>query len=552
MIENTCKIGGTAVIGYTPENNARELRFDIGRWKAAWPDATPEMVVVRPGEDVARPVVTRVEGNWIIWTVRRYDTAINGSGRMWVIFSGADGEMLGETPATMIRVMPGPPNIDGEEPPETEIPWVSKTLSAASRAEDAAKRAEDAADRVQAGEGTGGGGSGEPGEDGGYYVPSVSSSGDLSWQASKEGMPEVPGANIKGPKGDAGRGISNIERTDGDGSAGTVDTYTIYYTDGTKSTYQVRNGADGKDGSNAEGGGASVELDNTLTQSGKAADAKATGDALNELKEANAQQDTVIAKKANDADLAAVAKSGNYNDLSNKPTIPAAYTLPIANATTLGGVKPVAATADMTQDVGVTADGRLKTPAASGEQIKAAVNEFLTENPVDAENCEIFTVIADGGESWIGFTYEELGISGPADVKAIMFSGENLIYVNESVTGSQQCFVKIKPEYSVYGIVLQGSYTCDSGPSANRNTFDTSKIEFIAPAVWAAEAEYVPRASFVCFGNNHVTSQMQIHNNRYPPGDPGWYHSTGLWMGHINSESTWAAGAKFTVKIWRR
>ena len=208
MIENTCKIGGSAIIGYTPENNARELRFDIGKWKAAWPDATPEMVVVRPGEDVARPVVTRVAGNWIIWTVRRYDTAIDGSGRMWVVFSGADGEMLGETPATRISVMPGPPNIDGEDPPETEIPWVSKTLNAASRAEDAAKRAEDAADRVQAGGGTGGG-SGEPGEDGGYYMPSVSSSGDLSWQASKEGMPEVPGANIKGPKGDTGdRGLT--------------------------------------------------------------------------------------------------------------------------------------------------------------------------------------------------------------------------------------------------------------------------------------------------------------------------------------------------------
>ena len=68
------------------------------------------------------------------------------------------------------------------------------------------------------------------------------------------------------------------------------------------------------------GGGA--EPDATLTQSGKAADAKATGDALNELKEANVKQDTEIGKKANDADLAAVAKSGSYNDLTNKPTIP--------------------------------------------------------------------------------------------------------------------------------------------------------------------------------------------------------------------------------------
>ena len=89
----------------------------------------------------------------------------------------------------------------------------------------------------------------------------------------------------------------------------------------------------------SEGGGTPVEIDDTLTQSGKAADAKAVGDQLSALNEANAQQDTEIAKKANDADLASVAKSGSYNDLSNKPTIPSAYTLPTASASVLGGVK---------------------------------------------------------------------------------------------------------------------------------------------------------------------------------------------------------------------
>lgn len=45
-----------------------------------------------------------------------------------------------------------------------------------------------------------------------------------------------------------GRGIKSITRTSGNGAAGTVDTYTIYYSDGTTSTYQVRNGADGAQG----------------------------------------------------------------------------------------------------------------------------------------------------------------------------------------------------------------------------------------------------------------------------------------------------------------
>lgn len=81
-----------------------------------------------------------------------------------------------------------------------------------------------------------------------------------------------------------------------------------------------------------------VEIDDTLTQIGKASDAKAVGDRLNELNEANAAQNTEIAKKANDAGLAKVAKSGSYNDLTNKPTIPTVPSaLPNPNALTFTG-----------------------------------------------------------------------------------------------------------------------------------------------------------------------------------------------------------------------
>lgn len=48
------------------------------------------------------------------------------------------------------------------------------------------------------------GSSGEAGEDGGYYQPSVSEAGVLSWTASKSSMPTVEDANIKGPQGEKG------------------------------------------------------------------------------------------------------------------------------------------------------------------------------------------------------------------------------------------------------------------------------------------------------------------------------------------------------------
>jgi hypothetical protein len=54
-------------------------------------------------------------------------------------------------------------------------------------------------------------------------------------------------AGPQGSNGLDGVGIFSITRTDGDGSPGTVDTYTIVYSDGAESTYTVTNGADGKD-----------------------------------------------------------------------------------------------------------------------------------------------------------------------------------------------------------------------------------------------------------------------------------------------------------------
>lgn len=150
--------------------------------------------------------------------------------------------------------------------------------------------------------------------------------------------------------------------------------------------------------------------------------------------------------KANNEDLAKVAKSGSYTDLTNKPTIPTvpeslknpnkltftgavtaeydggapvsveipaggsgSYTLPIANAITLGGVKPEAKTDAMNQPVGVDANGRLYAPAAAlptDEQVGTAVSAYLTENPVSAEGTfkgELLWEVTTDGETgyWV-------------------------------------------------------------------------------------------------------------------------------------------------------
>ena len=82
-----------------------------------------------------------------------------------------------------------------------------------------------------------------------------------------------------------------------------------------------------------------AKIDDTTPSSTTVYSSQKIESVVSALNEANAAQDTEIAKKANNADLAAVAKSGSYNDLTGKPTIPAAYTLPTASASVLGGVK---------------------------------------------------------------------------------------------------------------------------------------------------------------------------------------------------------------------
>lgn len=110
------------------------------------------------------------------------------------------------------------------------------------------------------------GADGADGEDGGYYSPSVDSSGNLSWTPSKTLMPVPATVNIKGPKGDTGakgatgatgpQGATGATGADGfspvvtltDFEEGTGDTgVTIAVTNknGTTTTKKVYNGTDG-------------------------------------------------------------------------------------------------------------------------------------------------------------------------------------------------------------------------------------------------------------------------------------------------------------------
>ena len=152
-----------------------------------------------------------------------------------------------------------------------------------------------------------GGGSGEAG---GYYAPAVDAAGNLSWTASKTDMPAVDGANIKGPKGDTGAtGATGPKgETGATGAQGPQGPKGDTGANGPKGETGATGatgpkGDKGADGKSAyayavEGGYTGTEaeftaklakeipvVDDTLAQTGQAADAAAVGDRLSVLSE---------------------------------------------------------------------------------------------------------------------------------------------------------------------------------------------------------------------------------------------------------------------------
>lgn len=111
---------------------------------------------------------------------------------------------------------------------------------------------------------------GKNGNDGGYYTPVVtqviSGSMHIAFVPSDDSMPVIPPVEIPLPAGEGGEdGVSpTVSVTDITGG------HRITITDASgQKTFDVM-----------DGGGGSVDIDDTLTQSGKAADAKTVGDAL--------------------------------------------------------------------------------------------------------------------------------------------------------------------------------------------------------------------------------------------------------------------------------
>ena len=127
----------------------------------------------------------------------------------------------------------------------------------------------------------------------------------------KDGIDGTNGTNGKdgqpGKDGSDGVGISKIEKI---GTVDLIDTYRITFTDNSTFDYEVKNGKDGQGGT---GGGEENKID-SISVNG-----------VNVSPDESKNVDIAVPSiegLTKDSDLSTVAKSGSYEDLINKPTIP--------------------------------------------------------------------------------------------------------------------------------------------------------------------------------------------------------------------------------------
>jgi hypothetical protein len=81
------------------------------------------------------------------------------------------------------------------------------------------------------------------GSDGtGVTITSIDDNGDGTYTWNFSDTTSFTTSDLTGLQGNTGNGIVSVVRTSGDGTAGSVDTYTITYTDASTSTFTVTNG----------------------------------------------------------------------------------------------------------------------------------------------------------------------------------------------------------------------------------------------------------------------------------------------------------------------
>ena len=266
MLYIQAKPGDRIILGREGENLARTIRFNISHWKALYGDVAVSLLHQRDGDDSPYPCAITVVGSVVEWIITNADTAKVGQYGKYELQCRV-GDTLAKS-ASGNTIVFDALGESTEEPPEAQQGWVDRVLDAANRAEDAASRAEefvsgtldhrkltnrDAADQHPMSAIAGLEVALSDKQPAGDYLLSkelpaavdnalakAKASGEFDGKDGKDGNPGKDGAD--------GIGIRSVTQTTTSNADGGTNIITVTKTDGSTSTFSVKNGSKGSDG----------------------------------------------------------------------------------------------------------------------------------------------------------------------------------------------------------------------------------------------------------------------------------------------------------------
>lgn len=241
------------LLGRVGENRATRVLVDLKSILSQYPDAIASITVKQPGR-VEYPAAVKQEDGILTWEITSADIGDKaGSGQAQITIQDADGTIIKTAIAcTRIGESLGDATAPAPDPVET---WIDKATGTLANVERAGNAAQAVADEVQ-----------RRLDDGDFVGP----------QGPKGDGGETGPIGPQGPKGEKGDKGDKGEQ----GNTGPQGT----------------EGAVGPQGPKGEKGepGKDAVIDATLTQEGAAADAKATGEAISQLKDDIGEIDNAV------------------------------------------------------------------------------------------------------------------------------------------------------------------------------------------------------------------------------------------------------------------
>lgn len=118
-------------LGRQGENLARTIEIDISAWRAEFGEGTVQLLHQRQDDSAPYPVAVEQTGDVVRWAITSADTARVGYGAAQLLFFAA-GDVLAKQCIYRTCVSPSLGQSAGE-PPEAQQPWVERVLAEAAK-----------------------------------------------------------------------------------------------------------------------------------------------------------------------------------------------------------------------------------------------------------------------------------------------------------------------------------------------------------------------------------------------------------------------------------